>query len=395
MEAVGLRSHMEDRLIELSGIPDKEIEQHDLEFLLEDEYIVPEGIFVYSHEVEEFKKAHDEVYKIFQEELDSIVRSRDFKFLNLPTQMIDLIIHSVENKHLHLLGRFDFAGGIDDLPIKLLEFNADMPTLLPESIIIQNGFNPLMGGQAYCDLVKRLEVAFNWLAIAEPNRDKVMLGTTFGHKEDITNLDILLNLAQNEGFETYYGDLPQVEFSRNEGVFLETEDQSYINVEYLLKLIPWEFICFEEPDLLADLHNLVLNDLIYLINPAYTMVYQSKAFLVRLAERYRSNYLLQSSHDANRFRNMPYVKKANYGRLGESITIYNSQGNVTEQTDGDLDMDNCIYQEFALLYKDTYGEYYQPGIYNVNGSAAGMSFRRSEKMIIDDDCQFVPHIIKA
>lgn len=394
MEEASLQNRMEDRLVDLSGIPDKVIQQHNLEFLLDDEYIVPEGIFLYRDEVDAFKLAQDEVYKMYKDELQAMVRFGDFKYLGLPPKMVDLIIESVEKDQMHLLGRFDFAGGINGMPIKLLEFNADMPTLLPESVIIQDGFNPLLGGKPYSEIMKRLEVAFNWLGIAQSSRDKVMLGTSFGHQEDISNLDIILDAAAREGFETFYADLPDVQFAINEGVFIETEDQSYIKIDYLLKLIPWEFICFEEPELLADLHNLVLNDLVYVLNPAYTMVYQSKAFLVRLAEKYQSNYLLKTMLDPTAFKGMPYVKKAVFGRLGENISIYNSAGQLQEETTGDLDLSNCIYQEFALLYKDTYGEYYQPGLYNINGSAAGISFRRAEKMIVDDDCQFIPHFVK-
>jgi len=385
---------MEDRLLDLSGIPDQTIKEHNLEFLLDDDYIVPEGILVYQKEIEEYKKAHDEVYKIFKDELASIVRFGDFNFLGLPSKMIDLIVHSVEKDHMHLLGRFDFAGGMDDLPIKLLEFNADMPTLLPESIIIQEGFDPIIGGKPYSELIKRLEVAFNWLGVSNPDRGKMILGTTFGHKEDIANVDILLNVAGGEDFEAWYADLPNVQFARNEGVFAPDNNGDYFQFDYLLKLIPWEFICFEEPELLGDLHNLVLNDLIYLLNPAYTMIFQSKAFLVKIAEKYQSNYLLKTSHNSNAFRGMPYVQKANFGRLGENITIYDSSGKIKEQTSGDLDLNNCIYQEFAMLYKDSFGEYYQPGIYNVNGSSSGLSFRRADKMIVDDDCQFIPHCVK-
>ena len=54
MEAASLQGLMEDRLIELSGIPEKEISEHKLEFLLEDEYIVPEGIFLYQQEIDEY-----------------------------------------------------------------------------------------------------------------------------------------------------------------------------------------------------------------------------------------------------------------------------------------------------------------------------------------------------
>jgi glutathionylspermidine synthase len=386
---------MEDRIVDLSGIPDKTIKEHNLEFLLDDEYIVPEGIFVYQTEVDKYKRAHDEVYQIFKDELESIVRYGDFKFLGLPNQMVDLIVHSVEEKHMHLLGRFDFAGGINGLPIKLLEFNADMPTLLPESIIIQEGFDPITGGKHYCELMRRFEVAFNRLGAFQSSRGKNMLGTTFGHKEDRANIDIILNAAENEGFGTLYADLPNVEFARNEGVFVSNDNGDYFQFDYLLKLVPWEFICFEEPDLLGDLHNLILNDLIYLLNPAYTMVFQSKAFLVRIAEKYPSNYLLKTSHNSNTFTGVPYVQKANFGRLGENITIYDSRGNIKEHTPGDLDMNNCIYQEFALLYKDNCDEYYQPGIYSIIGSPAGLSFRRADKMIIDDDCQFIPHYVKA
>ncbi|PVW97447.1 glutathionylspermidine synthase, partial [Campylobacter jejuni] len=37
----------------------------------------------------------------------------------------------------HLYGRFDLAGGLDGKPIKLIEFNADTPTALFESAILQ------------------------------------------------------------------------------------------------------------------------------------------------------------------------------------------------------------------------------------------------------------------
>ena len=39
--------------------------------------------------------------------------------------------------HWHLYGRFDLAGGLDSKPIKLIEFNADTPTAIFETAIIQ------------------------------------------------------------------------------------------------------------------------------------------------------------------------------------------------------------------------------------------------------------------
>ncbi len=385
---------MGDRQMDLSGIPDKVIKENELEFLLDDEYIVPEGIFLYQDEVDDFKKASDATYKMFEEELEEIVRRRDFRFLNLPTKMIDLIIHSFQKQHQHLIGRFDFSGGINELPIKLLEFNADMPTLLPESITIQNGFNPIMNGQSFSELQWRLEVAFNKLFVKENNFSKTMLGSSLGNAEDVANVDLIMQAAHKEGFETYYADLPEVTFAQNEGVFVEDQAGNYVRFDYFLKLVPWEFICFEEPGLMDDLHNLVLNDLVYVINPAHTMVYQSKAFLARLSSKYDSDYLLKTSTNQRDFAGWPHVRKAAYGRLGENITIYDSTGRVVEETEGNLDLSHCIYQEFADLYKDDFGEYYQPGVYNILGSAAGLSFRRADRLIVDNDCQFIPHMIR-
>ena len=395
MAQVSLLDHMEDRLLELSGIPSRVISQNKLEFLLDDEYIVPEGIFIYRQEMYDYTKAVNKIYDIFNEELASIIRKRDFDFLKLPSQMIDLVIHSYENSHMHLLGRFDLSGGINGIPIKLLEYNADMPTLLPESMTIQSGFNPILGGKPYSELEKRLGVGFGWLPKSESGEPSMMLGSTLGHQEDKANLDILLDIANKEGIDTYYADLPEVEFAQNEGVFLETTGGDYLQFQYFLKLIPWEFICFEEPDLLADLHNLILRDLITVINPAYTLVFQSKALLVRLSNNYPSDFLLKTSFSEKDLKYKQYVKKADFGRLGQSISIHAPGGRIIEETEGDLDMSNCIYQEFAELYKDADGEYYQPGLYTVAGRAAGLSFRRAEKMIVDNDCQFIPHMIKG
>ena len=386
---------MEDRLLDLTRIPSQVIAENELEFLLDDEYIVPEGIFLYQNEVDAYKTASDSVYNIFKEELASIIEKRDFDFLQLPSEMIDLIIHSHQNKHMHLIGRFDFSGGINGLPIKLLEYNADMPTLLPETMIIQPGFVPIMGGQPYSEMHRRLEVAFSWLTSSTGDGGPpMMLGSSLGHKEDVANMDILLSIAQAEGFETFYADLPEVEFAQNEGVFLETEDGRYIQFDYFLKLIPWEFICFDEPGLLADLHNLLLRDLIKVLNPAYSMVFQSKGFMVRLYEKYPSDFLLKTSFNEADMKYKQYVKKADFGRLGESISVHSTSGRLIEKSEGNLDLSNCIYQEFAQLYKDADDEYYQPGIYTVNGRSAGLSFRRAEKLIVDNDCQFIPHMIK-
>jgi glutathionylspermidine synthase len=58
--------------------------------------------------------------------------------LDIPPSLVEMIETSWEDdSHFHLLGRFDLAGGLDGLPIKLIEFNADTPSLIFEVALVQ------------------------------------------------------------------------------------------------------------------------------------------------------------------------------------------------------------------------------------------------------------------
>lgn len=383
---------MEDRQVDLDGIPEQFIKENGYEFLLDDEYIVPEGIVLKPSEIDAAINAQNEIYAIFKEELTAMVKADDFAFLNLPDKMIELIKYSFNEKDMHILGRFDFAGGVEDLPLKLLEYNADTPTMLPESSVIQDAFTKHYSEPYQLNSLRRhLEVAFNRLSISSRDRHPSLLATSLGHEEDVANAELVMQIAAEEGFEVAYADLPDIDFSTDEGIFVEAENGESAQYDYLYKLIPWEFICFDEPELLDILHNLILSGRVYVMNPAYTLVYQSKVFLDHVSRKYDLPYFLDSSRDPSDFRGKKYVEKVSFGRLGENIKIYDEQGNVIEENDGDFGHFEKVYQEFADLYKDSYGEYYQLGMYNVNGVASAISFRRGEKLILDDDCQFIPH----
>ena len=70
--------------------------------------------------------------------IDYVIENDLFHELNIPFNLIENIKLSWENDvHWHIYSRFDFAGGIDGKPVKLIEFNADTPTALFETAIIQ------------------------------------------------------------------------------------------------------------------------------------------------------------------------------------------------------------------------------------------------------------------
>lgn len=104
-------------------------------------YIEPEMVEVSQAECEAFYDAGNELYEMFCEAGEYVIKNNLFFELDIPVSLIPMIKQSWEDEvHWHLYGRFDFAGGIDGKPIKLLEFNADTPTMLYESAVIPVGY---------------------------------------------------------------------------------------------------------------------------------------------------------------------------------------------------------------------------------------------------------------
>jgi glutathionylspermidine synthase len=396
MVVESLADHTVDRIVDLNGIPLDTIHEHGYHYLLEDDYLVPEAIFLHTHEVSDLKRASSIIYGLFEKAMDQIIKKNDWSRFDIPELMQELIAYTWKNRHVHLLGRFDFAGGVDSPAIKLLEFNADTPTMVPESSIIQDEFIKHYSRPArqfnYLqeDLTKKLDDLGNEMQESHHS----MLFTSLGYEEDVANLKPIMQAAEAAGFTVAYSDLEFIEFAENEGIFLTDDMGISQQFDYLYKLVPWEFICYEEPGLLRLLHNLVLNDINYIINPAYTMLMQSKAFLTYVYEMNPGHdLLLESSMSPNVFKGKAYVEKVTFGRLGENIKIVNQAGSTIAKTEGDFGDFPKMYQEYTDLYKDDDGDVYQAGLYVVNGMASCLSFRRCDKLIIDDDAEFIPHLI--
>jgi len=386
-----------DRIVDLSGIPTDFIEQNELGYLLEDDYLTPEGILITQSEQVAFKLASGSVYKMYANTLDELVKKRKLDTFDLPEEMLLLIEYSWRNKHQHIIGRFDFGDGVDADEPKLLEYNADTPTLVPESGMLQQAFKAMYSKPdvaQFNTLDEDLVAGFNKLADTNATSHHSILFTSLGYEEDRANLQPLMDAAATAGFDVAYADLPDIDFDEDEGIFLESNSGEFVQYDYLYKLVPWEFICFEEPELLKILYKLVTKDLVYVLNPAYTIIFQSKQFLENVYDKFPSSkYLLKTKSDRSFFASQRCVEKVIFGRLGENIKVYSENDIVIEKTGGDFGHFPSVFQEFAELYKDEDGDLYQASVFTVNGVPSCLSFRRGEKLIIDDDAEFIPHFI--
>ena len=90
---------------------------------------------------------------------------------------------------------------------------------------------------------------------------------------------MLQHIAEDAGFNTAFAYADEVAFDAKEGIFVDDT-----NYELWFKLIAWEEIALEEPDLAMLLTQIVQHRKAIIFNPAYTLMFQSKGMLAILWE---------------------------------------------------------------------------------------------------------------
>ena len=365
----------------------------------ESSYISDELVVISEEEAEAYYEATNTLYDMYVEAAEHVIENNLFHEIGIPFNLVEVIKESWENDvHWHLYGRFDLAGGIDGKPIKLLEFNADTPTALFETAIVQwamlkqNGleeasqFNALY--ESLVDNFKRLVTLEKDVSDFEERYDgwNFLFTSVRGHSEEENTVRLLQHIASEAGFQTQFAYIDDIEFSSDEGIFYEDK-----NYELWFKLIPWEDIALEESDLAMLLTNIIKNQKAIIFNPAYTLLFQCKGILKILWDLYPNHpLLLETSFEP--LASKKQVKKPVFGREGSSVSILDENANVVETAQGDYDNHKMVYQAYTQLPTDTEGRSYQAGVFYAY-EACGLGFRKGGK-ILNNMSKFVGHIVK-
>lgn len=362
-------------------------------------YISNELVSITQDEAEAFYEATNELYDMYVAAAEYVINNDLFHELGIPFNLVDTIKASWENDvHWHLYGRFDLAGGIDGKPIKLIEFNADTPTSLFETAIIQWAmlkFNNLDEAAQFNDVYEALVENFKRLITLEEDTSrfdeyyegwKILFSSIAGSVEDENTTRLLESAARDAGFECDFAFVDEVSFDDENGIFWNEQ-----NWEYWFKLIPWEMIAIDESDLALIIKNIIKNQKAIILNPAYTLLFQSKGIMKILWDLYPNHpLLLESSFEP--LKGKKQVKKPFLAREGANVSIINSDGSIEIQNDGEYANGKFLYQEFADFAKDESGNSYQAGMFFAfEGCALGF---RKGKDIIDNYSKFVGHIIE-
>jgi glutathionylspermidine synthase len=125
----------------LSNSPEPALRNADWYWMLGEDtqsYLTNQVVVVSEAEAEKYYAAANELYEMYIEAAQHVIDQHKFAELGIPENLIELVKYSWDNdRHWHIYGRFDLAGGLDGKPIKLIEFNADTATCIPETAVVQ------------------------------------------------------------------------------------------------------------------------------------------------------------------------------------------------------------------------------------------------------------------
>ncbi|ANV97376.1 glutathionylspermidine synthase [Helicobacter enhydrae] len=359
-------------------------------------YISNEIIQITQAEADAYYQAGNTLYDMYIEASEYVIKNDLFFELDIPPTLIEPIIQSFEEEvHWHIYGRFDFAGGLDGKPIKLLEFNADTPTMLYETAVIQwailkaNGmdenlqFNNLFEsiGQNFQRMITLGADISQFETLYEGW--KILFSSIRGSIEEERTVRFLQEIATSYGFQTNFCFVDEAFLDSNNGIGFDGT-----NYEFWFKLIPWEDIAIQEPEMALLIKEMMQNKNTIFLNPAYTLLFQSKRMLKILWDLFPNHpLLLETSFEPL---GKKQVKKHAFGREGANVQILDSNLSIISSQEGIYANHKPIYQEFYELNSHQ-GSFYQPNVFFAYESCA-LGYRKGDA-IIDNYSKFVSHCI--
>lgn len=382
----------DDRFREVR-LPKKKHIPAKLHWFLGEEYFSGELLSVYPSEVRAFKAVAEEAFDIFLKATDHIIEHKGLEALGIPALFHPVIEYTWKNRDRHsfLLGRFDINGVFDRVKGKVIEFNADTMSSIPETIKWQEFQRKQLGENEYQfnELAIRLEQQLRTIRSRFPGEESNLTGSSFGYIEDQLNIDAVMEQAYKAGFLVQNIDVPEIIFSE-EGVFYEAGSE-YQRVDVWYKMAPWDWTFNEEPGLAQILSDLIMNELVLVLNPPYTAIWQNKRFLAYITEHFPNDVIAKTYLERPTDMREGLVEKPIYGRIGENIVLHDPDGDL-QRSQGDFGDQPKIYQEYLPLAVDEEKHYYQAGVFMCDGPAA-LNLRCQESKIMTDDCEFMSHVI--
>lgn len=344
-------------------------------------------------EIEAIEAASEDLHAMSLEAVDYVVRTPGvMETFGIAGAFRPLITNSWHRRDPHVMGRFDLAYQTGKPP-KLLEYNADTPTLVIETALVQWLWHQDVAPEAdqFNSLHEKLVARYREIgALMEP-------GTTLhfsslrdvddGHStaswsvEEFAHAHYFLECASQAGVKTKFVAIPDVGHDPSRLALVDFEGQP---IRYWSKLYPWEWLVEEE------FGKVLLWDRIGLLEPAWKMLLSNKAILPVLWHLFPGHpNLLPAFFEYDEALGSDWVSKPLLGREGGNVTI--RVGGSENATDGLYDGPRVFQGHTDTTFED---RHVVIGSWMVGNEPAGMILREGDRPIVTADSRIVPHLIR-
>ena len=393
---VQLVHQVDKRLIPAKPLKSSFVKKADLSYYTTGEnhdYLAEDLLGVTEAEETAFLRAADTAYDILRDTARTVAESDGLmKACGIPESAFPLIRWSIENEwDDYLIGRFDFSGGFDGVAIKLIEFNADTCSLMPETTTLQPELlSRARQKEGKNNLLADLERRLSRIGQSPDLPGTALLLADMGHDDDYHNAHVIAKAAKKAGWASaQHMLLERVTFDPDDAMMVDNGKGESIVYDVLFKFFPWDFAFLEEPALGELLTEMVMERRLKVLNPAWAMLLQSKALLAMAWDRYPDHpLLLETTLGQQSITAHQYVRKPYFGRMGENIALFQGARYPTVETEGHYASGPMVYQAVAQFNEDEEEYRYQPSVYFTDRPSA-LVMRRQDDLIMDDDAEFI------
>ena len=302
------------------------------------------------------------------------IRRGSHAMLGIPQAVWPLLVRSWERQEPSLYGRMDLRWDGSGPP-KLFEYNADTPTSLFESSVVQ--WEWLRCAYPDADQFNSIHEALiaAWPTMNLP--DRLHFTCMRDSAEDRGNVDYLRDTATQAGGDTPFLFVDEIGWDGRRFIDLQCNE-----ILALFKLYPWEFLL---RDAFGD--NIAASRTRW-IEPAWRLLLSGKGILALLWEMFPDHpNLLPAFREPGRTGG-PEIAKPLFGREGANITAPGLS------TDGPYGSEGFVHQQWAPL-PCVDGHYPVIGGWIIAGQPHGIGIREDTTPITRDSSRFVPHYFRS
>ena len=342
-----------------------------------------------SKEVDLIDDATLELHQMCMDWVENMVRSGQYApQFGFSNKDISLIEQSWNRHEPSLFGRFDL--GYDGQNIKMFEYNADTPTSLLETSIVQWDWLVDRGlPDQFNSLHEKLIAQWKVIQKTLPktaNHHIHFVGMTEAGREDWGNIEYLMDTAFQAGFNVSELQVHNIGWDRLNTQFVDLHLRP---ISTCFKLYPWEWLSKDE------YAQYLSNAPTRWIEPAWKMLLSSKALLPLIWQKYPNHPLLLEAYFASNV--LPktdiWVKKPILSREGANVSKI-KQG-IEYPLSGSEFVNEYAQSGYVVQkwFELPNFEGFRPmiGSWIVGNQTAGMGIREDYNVVTGNDSHFVPH----